>query len=31
MQMSKLDRSDSDSLLLGVCIDRDCEVIREGE
>ena len=30
MWMSKVDRSDSDSLLLRVCIDRDCEVMREG-
>jgi len=28
---AKLDRSDSDSSLLGVCIDRDCKVMREGE
>jgi hypothetical protein len=31
MRMSKLDRSDSDPSLLGVCIDRDGEVMREGE
>ena len=29
--MSKLNRSESDSPLLGVCIDRDCEVMRKGE
>jgi hypothetical protein len=31
MWMSKLNPYDSDSSLLGVRIDRDCKVMREGE